>query len=126
MRIDEGVGNKIEIQDSGRGRGTGAFYKGSIGNIERFRFYAIVYGDINGDARIDGTDRTALDLAIILGENNSAEEGGMGAVKFEAADVNHDGVVTAEDAQAVENHYNYVEAISQDTHSPIAQVATTE
>lgn len=123
MRIDEGVGNKIEIQDSGRGRGTGAFYKGSIGNIERFRFYAIVYGDINGDARIDGTDRTALDLAIILGENNSAEEGGMGAVKFEAADVNHDGVVTAEDAQAVENHYNYVEAISQDTHSPIAQVA---
>lgn len=122
MRIDEGVGNKIEIQDSGRGRGTGAFYKGSIGNIERFRFYAIVYGDINGDARIDGTDRTALDLAIILGENNSAEEGGMGAVKFEAADVNHDGVVTAEDAQAVENHYNYVEAISQDTHSPIAQV----
>ena len=50
----------------------------------------------------------------------------MGAVKFEAADVNHDGVVTAEDAQAVENHYNYVEAISQDTHSPIAQVTTTE
>lgn len=122
MRIDEGVGNKIEIQESGRGRGTGAFYKGSIGNIEKFRFYAIVYGDINGDARIDGTDRTALDLAIILGENNSAEDGGMGAVKFEAADVNHDGVVTAEDAQAVENHYNYVEAISQETHSPIAEV----
>lgn len=120
MRIDESVGNKIEIQQSGRGTGTGAYYKGSIGNIEKFRFYAVIYGDINGDTRIDGTDRTALELAILLNENNSAETGGMGAVKFEAGDVNHDGVVSAEDAQAVENHYNYVERIDQAEHSPVA------
>ncbi len=121
MRIDEGVGNKIEIQQSGRGNGTGAYYKGSIGNIERFRFYAVIYGDINGDTRIDGTDRTALEFYILKNENNSAETGGMGAVRFEAGDVNHDGVVSAEDAQAVENHYTYVERIDQGEHSPIAQ-----
>lgn len=128
MRIDEGVGNAILIQESGRGNGTGAYYKGTIGNIERFRFYAVIYGDINGDTRIDGTDRTALELYILKNENNSAESGGMGGVKFEAGDVNHDGVVSAEDAQAIENHYNYVEGerIDQGEHSPVATQSISE
>lgn len=126
MRIDEGVGNSILIQESGRGNGTGAYYKGTIGNIERFRFYAVIYGDINGDTRIDGTDRTALEFYILKNENNSAESGGMGSVKFEAGDVNHDGVVSAEDVQAVENHYNYVERIEQGEHSPVAAATISE
>lgn len=126
MRIDEGVGNAILIQESGRGNGTGAYYKGTIGNIERFRFYAVIYGDINGDTRIDGTDRTALEFYILKNENNSAESGGMGSVKFEAGDVNHDGVVSAEDVQAVENHYTYVERIDQGEHSPVAAQSISE
>ncbi len=109
MRIDEGIGNAVTVEDSGKGTGTGAYYKGTIGNLEKFRFYAVLYGDLNGDTRIDGTDRTALDLFILQGTNNSAEpsSGGMGAIKFEAGDANHDGVVDANDSLCIEHHYNY-------------------
>ncbi len=129
MRIDEGVGNAVTVEDSGKGTGTGAYFKGTVGNLEKFRFYAVLYGDINGDTRIDGTDRTALDLYILQGVNNSAEPeaGGMGAIKFEAGDVNHNGKVDAEDSYWIELHYNYNDdveyEIDQGTHSPSAQVA---
>ena len=128
MRIDEGVGNAVTVEDSGKGVGTGAYYKGTVGNLEKFRFYAVLYGDINGDTRIDGTDRTAIDLYVLQGVNNSADpsNGGMGAIKFEAGDVNHNGVVDAEDSVIIENHYNYnenldVDKITQNTHSPTVQ-----
>mgnify|MGYP003289730063 CR=1 FL=1 len=130
MRLDEGIGNTVTVEDSGKGSGTGAYYKGTVGNLEKFRFYAVIYGDINGDTRIDGTDRTSLDLYILQGANNSAEPdaGGMGSIKFEAGDVNHDGKVDAEDSYWIELHYNYSEdenyEIDQGTHSPsAAQVA---
>ncbi len=129
MRIDEGIGNAVTIEDSGKGKGTGAYFKGTVGNLEKFRFYAVLYGDINGDTRIDGTDRTALDLYILQGVNNSAEPsaGGMGAIKFEAGDVNHNGIVDTEDSYWIELHYNYNDdseyEIDQGTHSPTAQVA---
>lgn len=129
MRIDENVGNTVVIEDSGKGNGTGAYFKGTIGNLERFRFYAVLYGDINGDTRIDGTDRTAIDLYVLQGVNNSADpsSGGMGAVKFEAGDVNHNGVVDAEDSALIELHYNYSDndehKIEQGAHGPTAQAA---
>ncbi len=131
MRIDEGVGNKVTVEDSGKGTGTGAYLKGTIGNLEQFRFYAVLYGDLNGDTRIDGTDRTAVDLYVVQGTNNSAEEnqGGMGAIRFEAADVDHSGSVDASDSALIELHYNYKDAegndykIPQDQHSPVAVVA---
>lgn len=129
MRIDEGVGNAITVEDSGKGNGTGAYYKGTVGNVEKFRFYAVLYGDLNGDTRIDGTDRTTLDLYILQGVNNSADPsaGGMGSIKFEAGDVNHDGSVTAEDSTIIELHYNYEDdqefQITQDTNSPTAVTA---
>ena len=128
MRIDEGVGNKVTVEDSGKGTGTGAYFKGTVGNLERFRFYAVLYGDINGDTRIDGTDRTAIDLYVLQGSNNSADPsaGGMGAIKFEAGDVNHNGIVDAEDSALIELHYNYDNAenkIEQGEHGPSAQSA---
>lgn len=129
MRIDEGVGNNVTVEDSGKGTGTGAYFKGTVGNLERFRFYAVLYGDINGDTRIDGTDRTAIDLYVLQGVNNSADpsSGGMGAIKFEAGDVNHNGVVDAEDSALIELHYNYSDLeehkIEQGEHGPTAQAA---
>ncbi|MBR2867539.1 MAG: hypothetical protein IKB88_00530 [Clostridia bacterium] len=127
LRVDVSVGNNITVEDSGKGNGTGAFYKGTIGNLEKFRFYAVLYGDINGDTRIDGTDRTAIDLYVIQGTNNSADPsaGGMGEIKFEAADINHDGKVDDIDSGLIELHYNYQDAegnnyqIPQDEHSVV-------
>ena len=131
MRIDVGVGNNVTVEDSGKGTGTGAYLKGTVGNLEKFRFYAVLYGDINGDTRIDGTDRTAIDLYVVQGTNNSAEpyQGGMGAIRFEAGDVDHNGSVDAADSALIELHYNYKDAegndyeIPQDQHSPSAVVA---
>jgi hypothetical protein len=130
MRIDVGAGNNVTVEDSGKGTGTGAYLKGTVGNLEKFRFYAVLYGDINGDTRIDGTDRTAIDLYIVQGTNNSAEpyEGGMGAIRFEAGDVDHNGSVDAADSALIELHYNYGDEegeyeIPQDEHSPVAVVA---
>lgn len=128
MRIDPGAGNNVTVEDSGKGKGTGAFFKGTVGNLEKFRFYAVLYGDVNGDTRIDGTDRVALDLYIAQGANNPADAtaGGMGAIRFEAGDVNHDGKVDADDAMMIENHYNYnadvtIDNITQDQHGPSTQ-----
>lgn len=131
MRIDEGAGNRVTVEDSGKGTGTGAYFKGTIGNLEKFRFYAVLYGDINGDTRIDGTDRTAIDLYIVQGANNSAEPeaGGMGAIRYEAGDVDRSGSVDAADSALIELHYNYEDesgeeyTIPQDEHSPVAVVA---
>ena len=119
MRIEEGVGNSIGLTDSGRGYGTGAYITGKVSSIEKFRFYAIVYGDINGDAMIDGTDRSAIELNMLQGTNNNAD---MGSVKFEAADVNHDGFVNASDANTIEQYYNYNPdaVIEQGTHNTVA------
>lgn len=118
MRIEEGVGNSIGLTDSGRGYGTGAYITGKVSSIEKFRFYAIVYGDINGDAMIDGTDRSAIELNMLQGTNNNAD---MGSVKFEAADVNHDGFVNASDANTIEQYYNYNPdaVIEQGTHNTV-------
>ena len=129
MRIDPGAGNNVTVEDSGKGKGTGAFFKGTVGNLEKFRFYAVLYGDINGDTRIDGTDRTAIDLYVLQGANNAADPsaGGMGSIRFEAGDVNHNGVVDAEDSAIIELHYNYAtdasNQINQGENGPSAEVA---
>ena len=51
----------------------------------------------------------------------------MGAIKFEAGDVNHNGIVDAEDSALIELHYNYNDnadyEITQGEHGPSAQSA---
>lgn len=123
MRIEEGVGNKLELTPSGRGNGTGAFIKGTVGNIEKFRYYAVIYGDINGDAMIDGTDRSHIELFEL--EQTNTEEA-MGTVKFEAADINRDGNVDSIDANYIVQYTNYNPdyVIDQDEHSPVATVVS--
>ena len=112
MRLDEGVGNTLTITGSGKGNGTGAYYSGRVGNGERFRYYAVLYGDINGDSRIDGTDATTLELYTALGTLDS-----LGSTKYEAADADHDGKVDEFDVAAIVDHYTFVESIEQTTHS---------
>lgn len=126
MLQDESSGNNITIEGSGRGNGTGAYYKGTVGNIERFRYYAVVYGDINGDSRVDGTDASALEIYIALNTNTS---NGMGEAKYEAGDANHDGEVDEFDVAAMVDHYTYQKneagdllAIDQTVHSSGATV----
>lgn len=127
MMEDSSTGNLVTIEGSGRGNGTGAYYKGTVGNIERFRYYAVVYGDINGDARVDGTDASALEIYIALKTNTS---NGMGAPKYEAADANHDGIVDELDVAAMVDHYTFKKdesgnllEIDQSEHSSGATVA---
>lgn len=126
MMEDSSTGNAITIEGSGRGVGTGSYYKGTVGGNERFRYYAVVYGDINGDSRIDGTDASALEIYKALDTVNSSV---MGSAKFEAADANHDGVVDQLDIDAIVNHYTFEKdeagnrkAIVQSEHSSGATV----
>lgn len=112
MRLDEGIGNTLTVTGSGKGNGTGAYYSGRVGNGERFRYYAVLYGDINGDSRIDGTDATALELYTALGTLNTLD-----STKYEAADADHDGKVDEFDVAEIVDHYTFVEAIKQTEHS---------
>ncbi len=116
MRVDDPV-NKASfyIVGSGRGYGTGAYYRGVLGtDTEAFRYYAVVYGDINGDANIDGTDASAIEVYISLNANNDSA---MGSAEFEAADANHDGHVDNLDVGAIVSHYTFVDEITQGEHS---------
>lgn len=121
MTVD-GSTNTVSRTNSARGSGTDARIDGRYQNYLRFRYFAILYGDINGDTRVDGTDAAALSLYIAKNENTSAI---MGEAKFEAADVTHDGGVDAEDVQAIINHYSLVKdaEIVQTEHSPVATTA---
>lgn len=116
MVINVSSGNEVTILESSKGLGTGAYYKGTVGGLEKFRYYAVLYGDLNGDARIDGTDWSKLRYTVITGSNETAS--GMGGdYIFEAADVDHDGDVDADDATLIRDYYNYAADITQVSHS---------
>ncbi len=119
MREDAGAGSVVSITGSGRGVGTGAYYVGTIENRERFRYYAVVYGDINGDARVDGTDASALEIAAMTSADGTITQADFGgsAAKFEAADANHDGNVDNLDVEKIVNHYTFETVIEQTEHS---------
>ena len=108
MTIDTEIGSEVGINPSGFGNGTGAYISGRIRTIERFRYYAVIYGDLNGDTRIDGSDASYVDYQIANGENTEAD---MGSVLFVAADTNHDNIVDATDAKYIRNHYTYAEGV---------------
>ena len=117
MREDEASGTKVSITGSGRGVGTGAYFIGTVENRERFRYYAVVYGDINGDTRVDGTDASILEIAMMTNESDLTQEDFGSAAKFEAADVNHDNKVDNIDYEEIVNHYTFVSKINQKEHS---------
>ena len=120
MVVNETVGNAVTVEESINGLGTGAYFKGTIGDIEKFRYYAVLYGDLNGDARIDGTDWSRLRYAIVT-QSNETVAGLGGDYIFEAADVNHDGFVTDDDAIIIRDYYNYAAEIDQGEHSQVEE-----
>ncbi len=112
MKEDETAGDSITIVGSGHGLGTGAYYLGMMGKTsERFRYYAVLYGDINGDARIDGTDVVALELYDALDTVNA---GAMGTARYEAADANRDGKVDHFDVDAIDKHRTFTKVENED------------
>ena len=115
MREDEAIGSTVSITPSGRGNGTGAYYRGTVKGQERFRYFAVVYGDLNGDTRVDGTDATALEYYML--SNEALTPSIMGSAKFEAADANHDGIVDQSDVSTIVKHYTFKESIDQTVHS---------
>lgn len=118
MREDAGSGTAVTITGSGRGVGTGAYFIGTVENRERFRYYAVVYGDINGDTRIDGTDASAIEIAAMTSSEGVITQDDMGsAAKFEAADANHDGNVDGLDIDLIVNHYTFEDTVKQNAHS---------
>ena len=114
MTVDSSVGNTVTITPAGRGMGTGSYYSGRVGGNEKFRYYAVVYGDLNGDTRVDGTDASYLEYYMAIESANSSD---MGSAVYEAADANHDGMVDAGDVSTIVNHYTFKEEINQLSHS---------
>ncbi|MBQ2973060.1 MAG: dockerin type I repeat-containing protein [Clostridia bacterium] len=106
ITIDKEIGNEVNFSPTGRGNGTGSYFSGRIRTIERFRYYAVVYGDLNGDTRIDGSDAAYVQYQIAKGKNTEAD---MDHFMFVAADANHDNVVDAADIVAIQNHYTYAD-----------------
>ncbi len=115
ITINQGQGSYVSVTPSGRGNGTGSYIIGSVDNRERFRYFAVIYGDLNGDSRIDGSDASYIQYYIANGTNN---EDAMGHVMFVAADANHDNVVDASDIIVIQNHATFKEnsTISQTEH----------
>ncbi len=114
MTLDSTIGNTIAITPSGRGMGTGSYYSGRVNNSEKFRYFAVVYGDLNGDARVDGTDASYLEYYMAIESANSSE---MGSAVYEAADANHDGMVDGADVSTIVSHYTFRGEIDQLSHS---------
>ena len=117
MREDAGSGTTVSITGSGRGFGTGSYFIGTVEHKERFRYYAVVYGDINGDARVDGTDASALEIAAMVADGTITQDNLGSAAKFEAADANHDGSVDDLDIAKIVDHYTFETVINQKAHS---------
>ncbi len=104
MTVNDEKDMTFKVAQSKYGYGTGAYYTASNGVRTVFNYFAVLYGDLNGDMRIDGTDKSILQAYI------------MGAYTFEdaqkeAADVNHDGSVDATDVELIQNYYRFVEGV---------------
>lgn len=106
----DGVSRTEYKQVGTYGPGTGAKIKCYRGNQQVFEYEAILYGDLNGDARIDGTDKTYI-MAIALGlKNVDTSEGEKYRI---AGDLNGDASVSLDDAVAIDNVVNYTQTVDQ-------------
>ena len=81
---DESIGNDYRYYGSGQGSGTGASIVGRVLTNEKFRYYAVLFGDINGDARIDNTDSMLVNMYV--SQNRTGE---LAVYKKVASDVDN-------------------------------------
>ena len=108
--VDPVGGAELTVNPTERGSGTGTNILGFRSGLLAFRYYVVVYGDINGDAIVDGTDMTLVQAYSVLGPTAS---GVSANYKVEAADVNHDGEIDALDVEQIQGVYNYARTIDQ-------------
>lgn len=102
MTVNDDKGMTFKVAESKYGYGTGAYYTANNGVRTVFNYFAVLYGDLNGDMRIDGTDKLILQ-GYLMGEHS------LDAAQTEAADVNHDDKVDATDVELIQNYYRFVE-----------------
>ena len=90
------------------GGGTSSFLEGRYGS-GTFRYYAVLFGDLNGDTRIDGTDATILDMWLAqYGEGINDVE----LYLIAAADVTGDGEVDSDDIDMIQGHYQKEDGVT--------------
>ena len=88
------------------GPGTGSYIVAvDSANSTVFRFTAVLFGDVNGDARIDGVDK--ITVAAI---SNGVAGSDVTEAEMLAADVDNNGTVNSSDAAALELVYGSYEA----------------
>lgn len=103
LRLDDNIGNTMVISETRTGRGTGSYIRGGRKNVQVFRYYAVLYGDVNGDARIDGTDKNLVEYNIICDGALTNEGYTFQSYQIIAADTNRDGTVDADDVALVQS-----------------------
>ena len=97
------------------GNGTGSYIQAKdAGDNTKFIYYAVLFGDVNGDARIDSTDKAYIQAYTIGAANTGLLDASVnGGAYLTAADVDNDGSVTASDAAAIGQVVNYEATIDQ-------------
>ena len=107
----------VKVISQTYGNGTGSYIQAKDSNDSvKFIYFAVLFGDVNGDARIDGTDKLYIQ-AKARGAANTAlldEDNNGGAYKM-AADVDGDGSITESDAAEINKVINYEATINQDS-----------
>lgn len=105
----------VRVMTQTYGNGTGSYIqaKDNAGST-KFIYYAILFGDVNGDARIDSTDKSYIQAYTIGAANtNLLDASENGGAYLKAADIDGDGNVTASDAAGISQVVNYQATISQ-------------
>lgn len=112
--------NSVTANQSTYGTGTGAYIIGRRDGRQQFRYYGILFGDVNGDARIDGTDKTAIQYRLVTDKLDTFTN-----YQLEAADANHDAIVDAADVALIQARVDQPtnNAVISQEYSSIDEVA---
>lgn len=105
-------GAVISVVPTSFGRGTGTRVRLAFGGIVIATYYAVMYGDINGDGNIDSGDG-----GLIVDYSNFFLNWNAAPFKSIAGDINGDGNVDSSDADIVVDVENYLYSIDQTTGS---------
>ncbi len=95
--VEDSNTNTFRAQRGNYGGGTGSYLVGFISRIPQFKYYAVIVGDLNGDSRIDGVDRTYINLIDAQDMEDEIE-----TYIAIAGDVNFDGHVDENDATIID------------------------
>lgn len=101
-------GAVLSVVPTSFGRGTGTRVRLAFGGIVIATYYAVLFGDINGDGNIDSGDS-----GLIIDYENFYLNWNAAPFKVKAGDVNGDGNVDTSDAGVVTDVENYICSIDQ-------------